>query len=66
MLHHLPVHDCSEGAAVIAARLEGRTCSGALDDLFDCSYQLLPNTCRLHHPFDSYTDQVLLASRSSC
>ncbi len=62
--YHQSVYDLArEGAAAIAARFEEDVRSGRidLDDLFDRSYQPLPNTqpTKYRTRFDSYTDQVL-------
>ncbi|MGV8783531.1 methyl-accepting chemotaxis protein, partial [Pseudomonas aeruginosa] len=59
--YHQSVYDLArEGAAAIAARFEEDVRSGRidLDDLFDRSYQPLPNTqpTKYRTRFDSYTD----------
>ena len=61
--YHQSVYDLAREAAAIAARFGEDVRSGRidLDDLFDRSYQPLPNTqpTKYRTRFDSYTDQVL-------
>lgn len=64
--YHQRIYDLArEGASQIAARFEADIDEGrvSLDDLFDRSYQAIPNTspARFQTRFDRYTDQVLPA-----
>ncbi|WP_374039703.1 methyl-accepting chemotaxis protein [Pseudomonas sp. UMAB-40] len=64
--YHQRIYDLArEGASQIAARFEADIDQGrvSLDDLFDRSYQAIPNTspAKFQTRFDRYTDQVLPA-----
>lgn len=64
--YHQRVYDLArEGASQIAARFEADIDQGrvSLEDLFDRSYQPIPNTqpAKFQTRFDRYTDQVLPA-----
>ncbi|MEK1841392.1 MAG: methyl-accepting chemotaxis protein, partial [Pseudomonas sp.] len=64
--YHQRIYDLArEGASQIAARFEADIDQGriSLDDLFDRSYQTIPNTspAKYQTRFDRYTDQVLPA-----
>lgn len=64
--YHQRIYDLArEGASQIAARFEADVEQGriSLDDLFDRSYQLIPDTepAKFQTRFDRYTDQVLPA-----
>ncbi|WP_371263380.1 methyl-accepting chemotaxis protein [Pseudomonas marginalis] len=64
--YHQRIYDLArEGASRIAAQFEADVQQNriSLDDLFDRSYTLIPNTSpsKYHSRFDGYTDQVLPA-----
>nr|WP_253427152.1 methyl-accepting chemotaxis protein [Pseudomonas migulae] len=64
--YHQRIYDLArEGASQIAARFEADIDQGvvSLDDLFDRSYQAIPNTspAKFQTRFDRYTDKILPA-----